>query len=119
MTWSEVAQVPLCLLTPDMQNRRIIERLLRETGIDPHITLESKFDDPPVLACPHGPLGQRDAGAPGRIARPDRCFAVNPDRWTGSIAHHWSGRAGPRANDNTLTAALVAEARRVAPLLSD
>src|SRR5271166_2125737 len=26
VTWSEVAQVPLCLLTPDMQNRRIIER---------------------------------------------------------------------------------------------
>ena len=30
VTWTEVAQVPLCLLTPDMQNRRIIERLLRE-----------------------------------------------------------------------------------------
>src|SRR5262245_60010030 len=41
VTWSEVAQVPLCLLTPDMQNRRIIESLLRDTGIDPHITLES------------------------------------------------------------------------------
>ena len=30
VTWAEVAQVPLCLLTPDMQNRRIIDRLLRE-----------------------------------------------------------------------------------------
>ena len=29
VTWAEVAQVPLCLLTPDMQNRRIIDRLLR------------------------------------------------------------------------------------------
>ena len=35
VTWTEVAQVPLCLLTPDMQNRRIIERLLRDTGIEP------------------------------------------------------------------------------------
>ncbi len=95
VTWSEVAQVPLCLLTPDMQNRRIIERLLRETGIDPHITLEFRFDDPPVLACPHGPLGQRDAGAPGRIARPHGRSAVNSDRWTRSIAHHWPGRSGP------------------------
>ena len=32
MTWAEVAQVPLCLLTPDMQNRRIIDGLLRGAG---------------------------------------------------------------------------------------
>ncbi len=32
VTWAEVARIPLCLLTPDMQNRRIIDRLLRETG---------------------------------------------------------------------------------------
>ena len=37
VTWAEVAQVPLCLLTPDMQNRRIIERLLRDAGSDPRI----------------------------------------------------------------------------------
>jgi DNA-binding transcriptional LysR family regulator len=41
VTWTEVAKVPLCLLTPDMQNRRIIEQLLRDTGADPDITLES------------------------------------------------------------------------------
>jgi DNA-binding transcriptional LysR family regulator len=41
VTWAEVAQVPLCLLTPDMQNRRIIDRLLREAGGDPQPTLES------------------------------------------------------------------------------
>jgi DNA-binding transcriptional LysR family regulator len=32
VTWAEVAQVPLCLLTPDMQNRRIIDRLLKSAG---------------------------------------------------------------------------------------
>ena len=32
VTWAEVAQVPLCLLTPDMQNRRIIDGLLRGAG---------------------------------------------------------------------------------------
>src|SRR5690606_1806114 len=41
VTWREVAQVPLCLLTPDMQNRRIIETLLRNAGGDPQPTLES------------------------------------------------------------------------------
>ena len=25
VTWAEVAKIPLCLLTPDMQNRRIID----------------------------------------------------------------------------------------------
>ena len=32
VTWAEVAEVPLCLLTPDMQNRRIIDRLIKSTG---------------------------------------------------------------------------------------
>ncbi len=101
VSWSEVAQVPLCLLTPDMQNRRIIERLLRETGIDPHITLESDSMILSVFACPHGPLGQRNAGAPCRIARPDRCVAIDSNCWAGSIAHNWPGRAGPGADDNS------------------
>jgi DNA-binding transcriptional LysR family regulator len=32
VTWAEVAHVPLCLLTPDMQNRRIIDGLLAAAG---------------------------------------------------------------------------------------
>jgi DNA-binding transcriptional LysR family regulator len=41
VTWAEVGKVPLCLLTPDMQNRRIIDGLLREAGTAPSPTLES------------------------------------------------------------------------------
>ena len=41
VTWAEVGQVPLCLLTPDMQNRRIIDGLLRSAGAEPSPTLES------------------------------------------------------------------------------
>src|SRR5262249_57200297 len=41
VTWSEVGQVPLCLLTPDMQNRRIIDGLLRSAGQEASPTLES------------------------------------------------------------------------------
>ena len=33
VTWAEVGNVPLCLLTPDMQNRQIIESLLRRPGL--------------------------------------------------------------------------------------
>jgi DNA-binding transcriptional LysR family regulator len=42
VTWAEVAKIPLCLLTPDMQNRRIIDQLLRAAGGGvPDPTLES------------------------------------------------------------------------------
>lgn len=34
VTWAEVGQVPLCLLTPDMQNRRIIDRALKSVGAE-------------------------------------------------------------------------------------
>jgi len=40
-TWAELAGVPLCLLTPDMQNRRIMDRLMRGAGAEPRPTLES------------------------------------------------------------------------------
>ena len=35
VTWAEVGKVPLCLLTTDMQNRRIIDRILRAAGVEP------------------------------------------------------------------------------------
>jgi DNA-binding transcriptional LysR family regulator len=41
MTWSEAAKLPLCLLTPDMQNRRIVDRHLAEAGGRQALALES------------------------------------------------------------------------------
>jgi len=41
VSWAEVARVPLCLLTPDMQNRRILDRLLSLEGSAPVPTMES------------------------------------------------------------------------------
>jgi DNA-binding transcriptional LysR family regulator len=41
VTWAEVAKIPLCLLTPDMQNRRIIDQLLQAAGGGLEPTLES------------------------------------------------------------------------------
>jgi DNA-binding transcriptional LysR family regulator len=34
VSWREAAGVPLCLLTPDMQNRRIIDHVLTEAGLN-------------------------------------------------------------------------------------
>lgn len=41
VTWAEVSALPLCLLTPDMQNRRIIDQHLAEAGVSARPTLES------------------------------------------------------------------------------
>jgi DNA-binding transcriptional LysR family regulator len=41
IAWSEVAGMPLCLLTPDMQNRRIINQHIAEAGSEARATLES------------------------------------------------------------------------------
>lgn len=41
-TWQEAAKLRLCLLTPDMQNRRIIERMFAEGGApQPRVALET------------------------------------------------------------------------------
>jgi DNA-binding transcriptional LysR family regulator len=41
VSWSEAAGLPLCLLTPDMQNRRIIDMHFREAGADIHAVVET------------------------------------------------------------------------------
>ena len=118
VTWAEVAQVPLCLLTPDMQNRRIIEGLLRDAGGDPHPTLESNSM---ILLYSHVRTGRWASIMPARLAATlgltDVLRAipiVQPE------ASHTIGLVVPAREPMTpLTAALVAEARRIAPLLSD
>jgi DNA-binding transcriptional LysR family regulator len=41
VTWAEAARQPLCLLTPNMQNRRIIDRAFRAANARPTPRLES------------------------------------------------------------------------------
>ncbi|SMC77389.1 LysR family transcriptional regulator [Rhizobium sp. RU36D] len=41
VTWREAADLRLCLLTPDMQNRRIINQHMAEAGVSITATLES------------------------------------------------------------------------------
>ena len=99
VTWAEIAEVPLCLLTPDMQNRRIIDRLIKSTGHESRPTLEIGFDDPAVLARAHRALGQRDAGQARRDAGPHRHAARDPDRRARGGADHRPGGAVARADD--------------------
>jgi DNA-binding transcriptional LysR family regulator len=41
VSWAEVGRIPLCLLTPDMQNRRIVDKLIRDAGSEPTPVMES------------------------------------------------------------------------------
>ena len=41
LDWAEAAALPLALLTPDMQNRRIIDRALHAAGANPVTAIES------------------------------------------------------------------------------
>ncbi len=116
VTWAEVAQVPLCLLTPDMQNRRIIDGILRRAGTEPSPTLESNsmlvlFSHvrtgrwasimPAVLA---DTLGLTDTIRSIPIVEPDIGHVI------GLVVPH-------REPMTPLTAALVAEAQKVAATL--
>jgi len=41
VTWTEAAELPLSLLEPDMQNRRILDRVFDELGLSPEVVTES------------------------------------------------------------------------------
>ena len=99
VTWTEVAQVPLCLLTPDMQNRRIIDRLLKSAGSEARPTLESDSMILLVLARAHRPLGECDAGEDCRHARPHQHHSRHSDNPAGSCTNDRSRRSVARTDD--------------------
>lgn len=41
ITWAEAAELPLCLLEPKMQNRRILDHVFSELGLAPEVIMES------------------------------------------------------------------------------
>src|SRR4249920_1922967 len=117
VTWSEVAQVPLCLLTPDMQNRRIIDRLLRSAGGESRPTLES---DSMILLFSHVRTGRWASVMPAKLAETlGLTDAIRAIPIIQPEAVQTIGLVVPAREPMTpITAALVAEARRVAPQLS-
>lgn len=116
VTWAEVGKIPLCLLTPDMQNRRIIDRYLRAAGCEPAPTLVS---DSMIVLFSHVRTGQWASVMPSKLAevlglmdtiRVIPIAGDGPSPTVGLVVPH-------REPTTPLTAALVAEARRLAPLL--
>jgi DNA-binding transcriptional LysR family regulator len=118
VTWAEVGKVPLCLLTPDMQNRRIIEGLLREAGADVAPTLES---DSIIVLFAHVRTGRWASVMPAKLAAvlgltdTVRAVPIIEPEVTHSI-----GLVVPQRNPLTpLIHALVSEAKQLAPILGD
>jgi DNA-binding transcriptional LysR family regulator len=118
VTWAEVAQVPLCLLTPDMQNRRIIDRLLMSAGGESRPTLES---DSMILLYSHVRTGRWASVMPAKLAETLgltdtlRAIPIIEPQAVQTI-----GLVVPAREPMTpLTAALVEEAQRLAPQLEE
>ena len=116
VTWAEVAQVPLCLLTPNMQNRRIIDGLLRGAGGNPQPTLESNSM---IVLFAHVRTGRWASVMPSKLAETlgltetiRAIPIVEPE------AVHTIGLVVPAREPMTpLNAALVSEAKRLARTL--
>ena len=113
VTWAEVAELPLCLLTPDMQNRRIIDQHLAEAGASVRPTLESNSM---IVLFSHIRTGKWSSIMPLNLAEtfgfaePIRAIPiVDPD------ASHTVGLVAAKREPHTpLVAALLDEAMTLA-----
>jgi DNA-binding transcriptional LysR family regulator len=117
VTWAEVGKVPLCLLTPDMQNRRIIGDLLKQAGADVAPTLES---DSIVVLFAHVRTGRWASVMAAKLAdvlgltEKVRAIPIVEPEVTHSI-----GLVVPQRNPLTpLIHALVSEAKHLVPILN-
>lgn len=119
ITWKEVAKIPLCLLTPDMQNRRIIDHAFAVVGAQADAKLES--NSIMVLAA-HVRTGRWSSVMPRILADALGLASagivtipiVEPE-----IAHTIGLVTQARDLAPPLIRALIAEVRRLAPTLSD
>lgn len=113
VTWAEVSRLALCLLTRDMQNRRIIDQHLAEAGVEVRPTLESNSM---IVLFSHIRTGKWSSVMPLNLAEtfgfaePIRAIPiVEPD------ASHVVGLvASPREPHTPLVAALLDEATALA-----
>ena len=113
VSWAEVATIPLCLLTPDMQNRRIINQHLEEAGTAARPTLESNSM---IVLFSHIRTGKWSSIMPLNLAEtfgfsePIRAIPiVEPD------ARHLVGLVAARREPHTpLVGALLDEAMALA-----
>ena len=64
ISWCEAAEQPLCLLTPDMQNRRIIDGIFRSVGKSPKPAMETNSI---FNLCSHAAAGHWSSIVPRQL----------------------------------------------------
>jgi len=113
VSWAEIGELPLCLLTPDMQNRRIIDQHLAEAGVHARPTLESNSM---IVLFSHIRTGKWSSIMPLNLAEtlgfsePIRAIPiVEPD-----ASHIVGVVVQPREPNTPLVAALLDEAMTLA-----
>lgn len=118
VSWAEVSSLPLCLLTPDMQNRRIIDQHLQEAGVEVRPTLESNSM---IVLFSHIRTGKWSSIMPLNLAEtlgfsePIRAIPiVEPD-----ASHSVGLVAAPREPHTPLVSALLDEAMSLAKDIRD
>jgi DNA-binding transcriptional LysR family regulator len=117
VTWAEVGKVPLCLLTTDMQNRRIIDGLLRDAGAVPSPTLES---DSMIVLFAHVRTGKWASIMPAKLAETlGLTDSVRAIPIVDPAATHMIGLVVPDREPTTpLIKALMTEAKQLAAVLN-
>ena len=117
VTWAEVGRIPLCLLTPDMQNRRIIDGLLRAAGAEPSPTLESNSM---IVLFAHVRTGKWSSIMPAKLAETlGLTESVRSIPIVEPAATHAVGLVVPHREPMTpLVTALVSEAKNLAAALA-
>lgn len=116
VSWAEAGKLPLCLLSRDMQNRRIIDAVLQKAGASEPAALET--DSLTVLAT-HIRTGQWSSIVPRRLAEmlgtPSSVKAIP---LVDPVVSHTIGVVVPAREPMTpLTAAFFNEAARLAGVL--
>ncbi len=111
VTWAEVAGEALCLLTGDMQNRRIVNQHLAEAGVKVMPTVESNST---IALIAHVKTGRWASVVPMKLAQMFTGLVAIPI--TDPEAEHMVGLITARHDPQTpVLAALIEEAGRLRP----
>lgn len=113
ISWAEAAEADLCLLTNDMQNRRIVDRHFKEAGLNPQARLQSNSI---VALFSHVLSGAWATILPGGMLEAfgyqDRVKAIALDR--PELGHLIGIVTAPRDPATPLVKALLGAARAIA-----
>jgi DNA-binding transcriptional LysR family regulator len=111
VTWAEVAEQPLCLLTADMQNRRIVNQHLAETGASVVPQVESNST---IALIAHVMTGRWASVVPTKLAKLALAGGLVAVPIVEPEAEHLVGLVTARRDPLTpVLAALLAEAERL------